>query len=264
MPLNPERIQRIRGFGLTEYQARVYLALLDLGATPAARIPALARVPRSRVYAILQQLNEKGLTQILPERPRVYRPVPIASFLRTAVQEERRHARRIEASIEDVARDFRIRGDVLPPERGRFEAIYGRWNVSVRTREMISRARREVVGIGTSRTPWRLVRALGNTLREKGRAGVPIEFAVPVTPDNREDVRVLGGFARVRSIDLSMPVVLHAVDGSEFLLSHPIPDDNSPNRGEDIAIWTDDPAIASAMLRIVKRIWKSATPVSLT
>lgn len=260
MPVNPERIYRIRRYGLTDYQARVYLALLDLGATTAARVPALSRVPRSRVYAVLQQLNERGLAQIVPVRPRQYRPVPIAAYLRKVAREERKQAKLLEASVDDAAREFPIRGDASLAERGRFEAIYGRWNVSTRIEEMVARGEREIVGIGTSQSPWRLVRALGPTLQEKHQSGVVVRYAVPVTLDNREDVRVLGGYAQVRGIDIPMPVVLHAVDGKEFLLNHPIPDDKSPNRGSDIAVWTDDPSIATAMLRIVKRIWKSGTP----
>lgn len=262
MPVNQDRIQKMKGYGLTEYQARVYLALLDLGTTPAAPIPGISRVPRSRVYSILQELNEKGLTQVIPERPLRYKPVPLATYLREVAREQRKRAKRLEASLPSVSREFSVGQDVLPPPRGRFEAIYGRRNVSLRTDEMYARASHEILGIGTGRSPYRLVRALGMTLREKTRAGVSIKYAFNVTPENQEDVRVLSGNAQVRSIDFPMPVVMHGVDGNEFLLSHPIPDDNSPNRGEDIAIWTDDPAIATAMLRIAKRIWNTGLPVS--
>ena len=262
MPVNQDRIQRMRGYGLSEYQARVYLALLDLGTTPAAPIPAISRVPRSRVYSILQELNEKGLTQVIPERPLRYKPVPLAAYLREVAREQKKRAKLLEASLPDVSREFAVSQDVHPPPRGKFEAIYGRRNVSLRTDEMYARAMHEILGIGTGRSPYRLVRALGTTLREKTRAGVAIKYAFHVTPENQEDVRVMSGYAQVRSIDFPMPVVLHGVDGKEFLLSHPIPDDNSPNRGEDIAIWTDDPAIATAMMRLAKRIWNTGSPVS--
>src|SRR5437879_6992338 len=57
--------------GLTEYQARVYLTLLDLGSATASQISPLSKVPRTRIYAAMQQLHEKGLVQILPETPLV-------------------------------------------------------------------------------------------------------------------------------------------------------------------------------------------------
>ena len=262
MPINQERIQKLIGYGFTEYQARVYLALLELGTTAATPIPALSKVPRSRVYSILQQLNEKGLTQILPERPLRYQPVPLATYLHEIAQEQKRSAERLEESLETVSTEFPVVGDALPQTRGTFEAIYGRRNVWLRTEEMYVRAQHEVIGIGTVRSPWRLIRSLGPTLQEKRRAGISIKYAFYLTPENKEDVRVISGYADVRTIDFPMPVVLHGVDAREFILSHPIPDDNSPNRGEDIAIWTDDPAIATAMARMARRIWKAGMPVS--
>src|SRR5438034_11390083 len=92
MPVNPDRIRKLRDFGLTEYQARVYLALLDLGTATASQVPPIARVPRTRIYATMQQLHGKGLVEIIPEAPLKYKPVPFSNFLtkRATRSEERR------------------------------------------------------------------------------------------------------------------------------------------------------------------------------
>ena len=60
-----------------------------------------------------------------------------------------------------------------------------------------------------------------------------------------------------------MPVYMHVVDRREFLMSHPIPDDDSSYRGEDIAIWTNDEAIAGAMHAMAEKIWSTGTPPGL-
>ena len=60
-PINADRIKKLMEHNLTEYQARVYLTLLDLGSATAGQIPALSRVPRTRIYATMQQLHERGL-----------------------------------------------------------------------------------------------------------------------------------------------------------------------------------------------------------
>src|SRR5439155_4783653 len=69
VPINQERARKLMEHGLTEYQARVYLTLLDLGAATATQISPLSKVPRTRIYATMQQLHQKGLVQILPETP---------------------------------------------------------------------------------------------------------------------------------------------------------------------------------------------------
>jgi hypothetical protein len=70
---------------------------------------------------------------------------------------------------------------------------------------MYVRAQHEVIAIGTVRSPWRLVRSLGPTLQEKRRSGISIKYAVYLTPENAEDVRVISGYADVRTIDFPMP-----------------------------------------------------------
>ena len=60
-----------------------------------------------------------------------------------------------------------------------------------------------------------------------------------------------------------MPVYMHVVDRREFLMSHPIPDDDSSYRGDDIAIWTNDEAIAGAMHAMAEKIWSTGTRPTL-
>jgi len=43
------------------------------------------------------------------------------------------------------------------------------------------------------------------------------------------------------------------MDQNEAPLIHRIPDDENPYRGDDVAIWTSDPAIVKAMGQIATR-----------
>ena len=246
--------------GLTEYQARVYLALLDMGTATASQIPPLSKVPRTRNYATMQQLHEKGLVQILPETPLRYKAVPFDAYLRTLSDDLRAKAKRIDAGLEALAQEFSINVQREPESRGRFEAIYGRKNVRERLLKMYDSAAREVIGIGTTKSPGRILGAFTPELVEKAKEGVRLKYAFCFTPENRDDVRALLKFAEVRHIDFMMPVYMHDFDGREFLMSHPIPDDDSSYRGDDIAIWTNDPAIADAMSQMSERIWEMGRP----
>jgi len=263
MPVNPDRIRKLRDFGLTEYQARVYLALLDLGTATASQVPAISRVPRTRIYATMQQLHEKGLVEIIPETPLKYKPVPFSNFLTKRASEQREKAENLEASIPQLGKEFAIIGGQVAEEAGRFEAVYGRRNARERLIKMYSTAKRESYGIGTTKSPGRIMKAFGSILQEKKKEGVALHYAFPVTEANWKDVGLLETVAEVRNIDFLMPVYMHVVDRREFLMSHPIPDDDSSYRGEDIAIWTNDEAIAGAMQAMAEKIWSTGTRPSL-
>src|SRR5207249_7701106 len=240
VPINQDRLRKMTDHGLTEYQARVYLTLLDLGSATASQISPLSKVPRTRIYATMQQLHEKGLVQILPETPHRYKAVPFATYLQTRADDMRSRAKQIDTGLDGLAREFAISAQREPESRGRFEAIYGRKNVRERLLKMYDGATREVIGIGTTKSPGRILGAFMPNLVDKAKQGVRLKYAFCFTPDNRGDVTALLKIAEVRHIDFMMPVYMHVFDGKEFLMSHPIPDDDSSYRGDDIAIWTDD------------------------
>jgi sugar-specific transcriptional regulator TrmB len=262
MAVSQDRIQKMKSFGLTEYQARAYLALLDLGSATGSQIPASSRVPRTRVYETMQQLHEKGLVQIIPEKPVRYKAVAFSSYLRTLAEEHRLKAQQLTLSAASLAREFAPTATKSAEERGRFEALYGRRNVRDRLLEMYDRAETHVTAIGSVHSPARILHGLGLQLEERAAVGVRLKFAFFTDQNNEPDVRSLARYSDVRHIDFFTPVERHAIDGREYLMSHPIPDDDSPTRGEDIAIWTDDPAIASAMDQSAERIWEMGMRVA--
>lgn len=261
MPVTADRIRKLMDFGLTEYEARVYLALLDLGTATASQIPAGSRVPRTRIYGTMRQLHGKGLVQILPENPLRYKAAPLGAFLRSLVEDYRNRAEHVDANLETVAREFSIAATESAEERGRFEAIYGRRNVRDKLAEMYEGASKTIISVGSTHSPGRILRSFAPHLADRKRAGVQIRLAFHVTPQSAQEVRALGRYGEVRTVDFFLPVCRHGVDGREFLMTHPIPDDGSTSRGEDIAIWTDDPAIAGALAQMAGLLWEMGKPI---
>ncbi|MEE9237752.1 MAG: helix-turn-helix domain-containing protein [Thermoplasmata archaeon] len=259
MTVTPQRLKSIMDLGLTEYQARVYLSLLELGSSAASQVPPISRVPRTRVYATMRQLHEKGLVEIIPETPLRYRPVPIKRFLEQRSKELREKALRMEENVEEMSKEFAIRGELALEERGRFEAIYGRRNVRERLMKMYRETQKEIIGIGTSKSPSRIVKSAIHTLAEKTKQGVSVRYAFPVTAQNREHIDVISRYAKIKAINVHLPIYFYVFDQREILFNHPIPDDDNFYRGDDIAIWTDDAGIARAMRTIAEQIWNSGT-----
>ena len=263
VPINADRIRKLMDHGLTEYQARVYLTLLDLGTATASQVTPHARVPRTRIYATMSQLHEKGLVEIVPETPLRYKAVPFVRYLAKTVDELRDRATGLEKNLDAIGKEFAVVGQTTPEERGRFEAIYGRRNARERLIKMYEQTERAWIGIGTTRSPGRVMRGFGDYIVEKAAKGVRFRYAFPVTPENLKDVQRLARYADIRSVDFSVPMYMHVSDAREFIMSHPIPDDDSFYKGEDICIWTDDKALAEAIANIMGRTWEGGKRVDL-
>ncbi len=70
-----EDIAALRALGLTEYGARAYAALVGLREAGASAIAEAAPVPRTKIYAVLRELENEGWVEAGGGRPRAFRAV---------------------------------------------------------------------------------------------------------------------------------------------------------------------------------------------
>lgn len=59
----------LQGFGLTDYESRVYIALLENGPSTANQLQYSSSVPRTKVYAVAMQLAKKGVITVIEGKP---------------------------------------------------------------------------------------------------------------------------------------------------------------------------------------------------
>src|ERR671932_7915 len=64
----------MENLGLTGYEIRVYLSLLDTGSMTAADISKKSGVPYSKIYEVLNSLEEKGWLESGSSRPQRFFP----------------------------------------------------------------------------------------------------------------------------------------------------------------------------------------------
>jgi len=91
---NSEEFRRATGVlgkvGLTQYEARAYIALVARGVGDAATLAAAAGIPRTSAYKVLEALSEKGYATPTGGKPILFRPRPpldVAESLKGAIQE---------------------------------------------------------------------------------------------------------------------------------------------------------------------------------
>jgi sugar-specific transcriptional regulator TrmB len=241
-----DRLNKLKEFGLTDYQARAYLALLELNTASANKIPAMSRVPRTKIYGIMRQLHDKGLVKIIPETPLKYEAVPFNKFLKRRVSQLKEEAEELNGSIDKLSDVFKVE-PTIPEEQGKFEMFYGRRNVRNKLREMYSNAKSNVISIGNEHSPGRIIRTSVSIIEDISKAGVKIEYGFPVNKQNITKIERLAEYAEVKNLDRRPSMHFIIIDGNECLLVHRIPDDEDPIRGEDIAIWSNDKAIVNSM-----------------
>jgi len=76
--------------GLTQYEARAYIALVARGLGDATTLASAAEIPRTSAYKVLESLSEKGYAKPTGGKPILFRPTPpldVADLLKGAIQE---------------------------------------------------------------------------------------------------------------------------------------------------------------------------------
>jgi sugar-specific transcriptional regulator TrmB len=56
-----EKLQRV---GLTQYEAKAYLALLNTHLSTATKVAEKSGVPRTKIYSVLEALKHKGWVRV--------------------------------------------------------------------------------------------------------------------------------------------------------------------------------------------------------
>ena len=138
-----DAVERLQKLGLTEYAARVYVALLHLGSGTAREIAETVNVPRTRVYDAVESLQERGFVDVSYSSPKLFRPVS-----------QETATRRFQLEYDEIIDDLTNTLAALEPIDSRHEQT-GVWTVSGheavadRVLESITEATTEVVYMST-------------------------------------------------------------------------------------------------------------------
>ena len=74
-----DAVAALKRLGLPNYEARVFVALQELGSGTAQAVSDRSDVPRSQVYGAADELAERGLVEVIESSPKEYRPVDLAT-----------------------------------------------------------------------------------------------------------------------------------------------------------------------------------------
>lgn len=110
-----DAIGALKRLGLSNYEARVFVALQELGSGTAQAVSDRSGVPRSQVYGAADELADRGLVEVVESAPKAYRPVELSTakeLLTERIERERTRAFESLESIRSTETDHTERQDV--------------------------------------------------------------------------------------------------------------------------------------------------------
>lgn len=264
MTVNPQRLARLQEYGLTEYEGRAYLALLDLDAAEASHVADLSRVPRTKIYQALDGLEGKRLVKVIPERPKRYVVQPFTGYLDELEKGLVSKAQAVSAQKDALAVEFAAKGRVTVEDAGGFLVLKGRANIASKICEMLGGSEKNVEVLASAPATRRFAYH-SETISERKAAGVSFRVLAPLPKDVDPQVEALSGHAEVRpsAVDIGA-ITLMFVDDGQMILAHHVPDDHHYFQGSDVAFWTDDAALVASLKALFTLAWEISADGALS
>jgi sugar-specific transcriptional regulator TrmB len=219
-------VNQLRRFGLTGYEVKAFLALLEIGEGTAKEVAEAAGVPKSRIYEVINSLIEKGWAVAERGRPTRYRPQdPEVAVRGNLMRLERELDELAKSLIDELTPMFKGAGKEEVPE---LVIVRGEQDLWRRVKSTIAKARSSLA-VALPVIPEEVADTLlpvASIMRERG-GSVRVLVGNEVS---ESDVRMLSELAEVRRRELSFGGGVIA-DASEVVLILLEPDKPRPKVG---------------------------------
>ncbi len=241
----------LREVGLTEYEIRAYVTLLESGPLTANQVSKKAGLPYSKIYDVLQDLKGKGWIDVKDERPKVYYPKPPSEAMeitRMRVEESLRHLEsQVLMELEPI---YERRGI---QERPDIWIIRGIFNIATKTREILGRSRSKIM-LALPFFEEKLINALTPDLIRVKNTGVKVMLMITEEAD-KDSLKKIMGLAEIRMRDQMFGggVISDDKEAMLFLIGK--------NR-EALAIQSEHLGLTKLAKEYFEYLWKDARPLS--
>jgi len=263
MGIEQSNVNALMKLGLTEYEAKIYIALVKGGPSRASELSFLSNVPRTKTYGALKELVRKSLVLAIPERPERYLAASPNETLFPLVERLGEDLKRAEDTIQSLTLSYesmKYVRKVEPYEKSGFWIIKGRSEIYVKLDEMFTNANKFIHVTTTSNGMVRAYKANARALEKCKSKGVEILFIAPISKQNAKVATEFMEIAEIHCLQMQPVVQSACIDGKSALFTEAIPDDLDTTEGRDEAIWTTNPFLIRANDWSFNYLWEHLPP----
>lgn len=230
-------------FGLSQYEARAYFAMISKGPVSAAELSYYSEIPRTKVYSTLQKLRKKNLATTSDTKPVMCAAVAPEEAFDSTIQDQINKVNAMNSLISSL----KVINDECRRDRGVVERRYQQLstgNIISEMHKIIDGARNSIDMVVSQRS---YVTESRKEIVDASRRGVMVRIILPLFEVNVEGVGILPGSAQIRTITHDYNYVI--VDGGNMLVL------NQSGGGE---VLTMADGIIHNLVALFKSLWNDS------
>jgi len=241
----------LKEFGLTEYEVKAYIALVESGPMPASQLSTTAAIPYSKIYEILGNLERKGWVESEQGRPSKYFPKPPS----TALESSRvRMENTLKSSQTDAMSELQpLYEKKRVQERPDIWIVRGQNNILDRIKETLGRTRRELL-VAMPIVPDSVISMATPLLSLMNSRGIKVSVMIP-SLISKDVTRKLKGLAEVRVREQMFGGGIIS-DSNEIILLL----GEEPEKGLTLAISSDHLGLVKFGKSYFEFLWENSKP----
>ncbi|MDI9619543.1 MAG: NTP transferase domain-containing protein [Candidatus Nezhaarchaeota archaeon] len=240
-------ISLLRAIGLTEYESKVYVALINLGEARAKEVSDVTSIAYPKIYSVLAELKKKGFVEERLERPRSFTAIDPVRAVWNFIEERIAELR---GAGEQAVKMLSAVYGASSLKEGKSFIVEGRRSVLAKLRELLSQAKIEIL-ISAPDLEAIGVKALLLDLNAARKSGVNVRVLTSTKSKHIEDIMEV---SEVRVKD-GLESYYAITDVGSLLIS------GKPDRPKGIFI--ADEMGAKPTREHFNYIWLEAVPASL-
>jgi sugar-specific transcriptional regulator TrmB len=258
-----EIFDAFKDFGLSEYETRVYNALIFLGPSKVGKISKASKVPQSKIYGVLEELVQKQLVEVFDGRPKEFKAVLPKLAFKNLLQKKEEDLKILKSRIDFITKALK------PLERDEdfFEGIWVQkneknWEVLNRFSEMLNNCEKYAFDITRD---FSLTQPLKESIRKCVRNGVKMMSISTIKFDKENFYRVKWFYDNGLKIKVfeteNHPRVL-IIDGKEAAIR--LENNFSKKNFYFQFVWSRNKSLVKLFDNYAKTLWKVAKPLNLS
>jgi HTH-type transcriptional regulator, sugar sensing transcriptional regulator len=239
----------LKNLGLTGNEARAYLSIVEFGPLSANEISGSSNIPYSKIHNVLSSLEEKGWLTVESGRPNRYMARPPAEALEVSrlllLNQRKGHEDQV---IGELTPLYEKRSDKEKPD---IWIIRGEFNILKKIREVLNKARREIM-ITLPVVSSDIIQLLHVVLLRFQGAGAVI-MIMASNEVSKDDLKQFSNFAQVRVREKMYGGGVIVDEHDTILL---IGDEKEPKN--IFAIWSDHIGLTKLAKDYFQYLWNSS------
>ena len=251
--------------GLTNSEAKVYLAAARLGAATTTEIAATSEKERSNTHHLLHRLEQLGLVDATLDSPTRFKPVEPKEAIDHLFELQKIRLRKLEEMKSSTLTSLAPATVGTPPNTETFSVVRGRVRTYLRVIGTLPTCRSDVSMLMSSNGLIRLSRFRNfvQLMGQKAKEGVKFRVVTEITRDNAEYVRIVGEMAEVRHVrNQTTNASIYDMKIGSVALS--INDALEEDVADHVALWSNGASFVKMLESLFDSAWFLAAPAAPT